>query len=56
MKKILIITGIVLTTAVTAFSLTRQETKAGQIKVKIENTAAKTSTDGGADMVLATAD
>jgi hypothetical protein len=51
MKKITIIAAILLTTAVTAFSLTRKENKAD---VKIEN-ATNSSIDGNAKR-LATAD
>jgi hypothetical protein len=51
MKRIVIIAAIILTTAVTAFSLTRKENKAD---VKVENTT-ETATNGTANR-LATAD
>lgn len=51
MKKIAIIAAILLTTAVTAFSLTRKENKAD---VKVENLT-ETTTTGNANR-LATAD
>jgi hypothetical protein len=50
MKKIVIIAAILLTTAVTAFSLTRKENKA---EVKVENT---TEASTGNANRLATAD
>jgi hypothetical protein len=51
MKKIVIIAAIILTTGVTAFSLTRKENKAD---VKVENAVAKPANDNSNR--LATAD
>ncbi|MDB4925387.1 hypothetical protein [Mucilaginibacter sp.] len=55
MKKIVIITGIVLTTGLTAFSLTRKENKTEEVKVKVENLDNKATTQS-ANVILATAD
>lgn len=56
MKKIIIIAAIVLTSAVTAFSLTRTESKAEQAKIKSEtsNFGVKDSSTPKSD--IATAD
>jgi hypothetical protein len=55
MKKAAIIAGIILTTGVTTFALTNKANKTKEVKVKIENTASKTTTES-ANTTLATAD
>ena len=54
MKKIAIIAGIILTTGLTALSISKKENKTADVKVKFENTAS--ANKAGANMNLATAD
>lgn len=56
MKKIAIIAGIILTTGLTALSITKKENKPEEVKVKIENPIATEKTTVNAGLSLATAD
>ncbi len=54
MKKIAIIAGIILTTGLTALSVSKKENKTADVKVKFENT--NSANKAGAGMNLGTAD
>jgi hypothetical protein len=54
MKKVVIIAGIILTTGLTALSISKKDNKAGDIKVRMEKT--DFGSKNAANTVLATAD